>query len=121
MAFKLNLSKTIKSPVDLIFINEDGKPQKHIIHFEFLRVPRHELDSVKAPKVEPNLTSEEYLEIDVDWLRTFVKDWGNDVEVTGGKEFNRENFRELISYLPGSASNIYAKFIEVNAGASAKN
>lgn len=120
MGLKLNLSPTITAPVTFTVIQANGKEQKHVVTFEFLRVLREDMDAVKAPVLAPDLTDVEYLDADVEWLMKFTKDWF-EVEMPSGTEFNAVTLRELLSRIPGSAIAISKKFHEVNSGALTKN
>lgn len=117
MAFKLNLSSTIKYPVDFSVVDATGNPRKHRVHFDFKRVKRDEVDQydMKFSDEEKELSSSEKLDRDVDWLMKFVSGW-YEVDINGGTEFNRENFRILLGDIPHLAGLFYPAFLEVNTG-----
>lgn len=138
MGFKLDLSTSITYPVKFPVVTGTGIVNEHTIKFDFLRIKRENLDDYmplplekvdnpdwdgtsNTPKtIDMKINAIEGLDRDVDWLMKFTQGW-HDVDIAGSTEFNRENFRTLLSSVPNLANLIYQKFLEASTGGASKN
>lgn len=123
MAFKLNMSELVKAPVNLKVVSANGTNMTHAVYLDFKRVSRADLDAYKPPVIEggEELSSVEALDRDTVWLMTFVKGWYEVSGPDGELEFNRENFSQLLSQVPGAAVAIWDVFNQITTGELRKN
>lgn len=117
MAFKLNISPTIKYPVNFTYVDANGITRPHRVEFDFKRVPREDFDQYKAQSNGDDevLTGPQALDSDITWLMTFVLGW-HSVEMPSGTDFNEVTFREFINNVPQIGLLLYKAFIEANTG-----
>lgn len=101
MAFKLDQSKTFKSPVTFSVLDENGKPVDIEFTAVFKRHDRQQIDDLFASKkpVPDNATSDEQRDLEVENALVYLAGWEDNAFING-TTFNAANVKELFGLLP---------------------